>query len=239
MSLPFYPLSADEIYVWRVDLGRVAAEVGQLSYLSPDEVARARRFKFQVDRDHFVAGRAALRQILGRYLETRPSELVFDYGPQGKPSLADNPHDLHFNLTHSRGLMLCALRRGRKLGIDVEHLRDDVDFEDIAQSFFAPQEIATLRTVPAHLKKRAFFRCWTRKEAYIKAAGQGLSLPLNEFTVPILDTEPMRLRSKSAPLELEKWSLTPLPTEAGYVAALVTEGHTYTLALRDWHDDIA
>ena len=135
--------------------------------------------------------------------------------------------------------MLCALSRGRKLGVDVEHLRDDVDFENIAQSFFAPQEIATLRTVPAHLKKRAFFRCWTRKEAYIKASGQGLSLPLDGFTVPILDTEPMRLRSESAPLELEKWSLRPLPTEAGYVAALVVEGHTYTLALRDWLGDVA
>ena len=235
MSVSFDPLPADEVHVWRVDLGRVA-EVRQLSHLSPDEVARARRFRFQVDRDHFVAGRAVLRQILGRYLGTRPSDLVFDYGPQGKPSLADNPYDLHFNLSHSRGLMLCALSRGRKLGVDVEHLRDDVDFGGVAQSFFAPQEIATLRRVPAHLKKHTFFTCWTRKEAYIKACGQGLSLPLDRFTVPILDTEPMRLQSENAPLESAKWSLAPLLTEAEYVAALVAEGHSYTLTFKDWHE---
>ena len=235
MNSPLYPLPADEVHVWRIDLGRVVAEVEQLSrLLSPNEAARAGRFKFRVDRDHFIAGRAVLRQISGRYLGTGPSNLVFSYGPQGKPSLADNPHDLRFNLTHSHGLMLCAVGRSRELGIDLEHLRDDIDFGDIAQRFFAPQEIATLRAVPTYMKKRAFFTCWVRKEAYIKACGQGLSLPLDKFTVPILDTEPMRLRSESAPLE--KWSLTPLSTEAGYVAALVAEGHPHILEVKDWHE---
>ena len=233
-------LTPDEVHVWHVDLGRAAAEVGRLEpLLSSTEAARAARFKFLVDRDRFIAGRATLRRILSHYLAVAPADLALEYGAHGKPFLAeaDNPHDLRFNLAHSHELMLCALGRGRELGIDVEYLRDDVDFADIAQSFFAPREIAALRQTPAHLKKQAFFTCWTRKEAYVKACGQGLSLPLDKFTVPVLDSDPMRLRSEEAPVKLTKWRLESLPTEPDYAAALVVEGHDFTLTFKDWYDD--
>lgn len=233
-------LTPDEVHVWRVDLGRAAAEVGRLEpLLSPTEAARAARFRFPVDRDRFIAGRATLRRILSRYLAVAPADLALEYGARGKPLLAEanNPHDLRFNLAHSHELMLCALGRGRELGIDVEYLRDDVDVDTIAQSFFAQQEIAALQKVPVHLKKQAFFTCWTRKEAYVKACGQGLSLPLDKFTVPVLDGDPMHLQSEEEPAKLTKWRLENLATEPGYAAALVVEGHDFALTFKNWRDE--
>ena len=163
--------------------------------LAPDEQARAERFIFHKDRTHFVVARGLLRVLLGRYLQRHPQHLHFCYGPHGKPELAPDMGDdtLCFNVSHAHGLALYAVTRQRDLGVDVEHVRPGFAEEHIAERFFSPREVAVLRALPVALQSTAFFACWTRKEAFIKARGDGLSLPLDQFDVAFAPGEPAAL----------------------------------------------
>jgi 4'-phosphopantetheinyl transferase len=231
-------LGSDEIHVWRASLDRPLSQVRLLLHtLSPDEQGRAERFHFQRDRERFIVARGVLRTILGRYLRTAPEQLSFRYSPYGKPALAPefSGEMIHFNVSHSHGLALYAFTRGREVGIDLERLRPNVEEEQIAKRFFSPREIAMLRALPRDLRQHAFFLCWTRKEAYIKATGKGLSLPLDQFAVSLTPGHPAALLYTQAdPHAALGWSLQDLTPAPDYAAALAVEGHGWSLACWQW-----
>lgn len=232
------PLTADDVHVWRIALELDDATLARLrETLADDERQRADRFHFEKDRRHFIAARAALRAILSRYLGRRAPDVRFAYTDYGKPHLAgeDDKFPLHFNLTHSHGLALLAVAHGREVGVDLELIRDNLEGEQLAERFFSPCEVAALRALPPELRREAFFHCWTRKEAYIKAIGKGLSLALDQFDVSLHPGEPaMLLATQHNPQEARRWSMRSLLPAEGYVAALVVEGQSWRLWCGHW-----
>ncbi len=193
----------------------------ELSYatLSEDERNRSARFRFERDRRRFVVARGALRDLLGRYLDIDPGQIRFVYNAFGKPELhpdIDNEGGLEFNLAHSADLALIAIARDADVGVDVECIegRGESNHADVARSFFSATEVDALSRVPAHLYDQAFFSCWTMKEAYVKGRGEGLTIPLSNFSVPIT-TDPA-----PAPVRCGRWSLFTLQPAPGYVGAL-------------------
>jgi 4'-phosphopantetheinyl transferase len=226
-------LRRNEVHVWRAALDVPESDVRRLgSTLAGDERQRAERFVFQRDRTHFVVARGLLRVLLGRYLEHDPQRLRFVYGTYGKPELAtvSGGTDLRFNVSHSHGLALYAVTRQRDIGVDVEGIRPEVAQETIAEHFFSPREVAVLRALPATLQATAFFACWTRKEAYIKARGDGLSLPLDQFVVSLAPGESAALLYTGwDPQEAARWALQNLAPGPGYMAAVAVAGHDWQL----------
>jgi 4'-phosphopantetheinyl transferase len=206
-------------------------------YLSSDERERARRFVFPRDRDRFIAGRAFLRLLLAQYLGSDPGELVFRYGAHGKPGLAHDQGGLQFNLAHCGGLAVCALARGvDELGVDVERVRPIADAADVARSSFSPGEVAELEAVPEPERLGAFFNAWTRKEAFLKALGDGLARPLDSFDVTLKPGDPPRLvRTAGDPEEAERFSLHALEPEVGYLAAVAARGHGWRVRQARWN----
>jgi medium-chain acyl-[acyl-carrier-protein] hydrolase len=234
-------LARDEVHVWRAHLDRSPEEIQELRQtLTADEQRRADRFVFDKDRIQFTAARGILRALLGAYLGRDPRELRFTYNPQGKPALAGEtePAALRFNLSHSHGLALYAVTWDREVGVDLEWMRPDFATEDIAERFFSPPEVAVLRAVPPAQRAEAFFACWSRKEAYIKARGKGLSIPLDEFDVTLAPGEPARLlATREDPTQLGRWSMVNLPPAPGFQGALAVEGHGWRLRCWQWPDD--
>jgi 4'-phosphopantetheinyl transferase len=206
--------------------------------LSPDERQRAARYHFQRDREHFCVARGALRSILGDYLNRPPARISFSYGPYGKPALdgVAGGARLRFNVAHSHGLALYAVTLDRETGVDVELVRDDFPTFDIAERFFSEAEVAAWRALPPDERAGAFFDCWTRKEAYIKARGEGLSLPLHEFTVS-LGESPRLLSAGDDPREASRWSLIELHPATGYRAALAVEGDAPAVRCWQWRGE--
>jgi 4'-phosphopantetheinyl transferase len=233
LSLPRH-----EVHVWRALLDQPQSLNAFLASLAPDEQERAARFLFQKDRERFIAARGLLRAILSRYLNLRPDDLYFGYGAHGKPFLARAPcGDVRFNVSHSHGLALFAFARERDLGIDVEQMRLEVAGQRIAERFFSACEVAALRGLPAEQHTEAFFNCWTRKEAYMKARGEGLSLPLDQFDVSLAPGQPPALlRTAMTASETSRWSMIELAPAAGYKAALVVEGRDWQLRRWQWPD---
>ena len=230
-------LRPDEVHVWRCVLDLASSRVEELlRSLSSDERARAGQLRFPMHRARFIAARGLLRIILGRYVGMAPAELRFRRGEEGKPYLArESGGDvLRFNMSHSHGLALYAVTCGREVGIDLEHVRPDVACERIAERFFSQREAAALSAVPAHARAEAFFRCWTHKEACIKAKGGGFWLRLSRFEVT-LDPEGsgVLLSTPCDPQEASRWSLQELEPGRGFVAALVVEGTGWQL--KCWH----
>lgn len=169
-----------------------------------------------------------------------PGRLNFCYGSHGKPALAEGSGEdaLRFNVSHSHGLALFALTRDREVGVDLEYVRSDLELEEIAARFFSPQEAATLRSLPAEMRTEAFFAGWTRKEAYIKARGEGLSLALDGFSVSLVPGEPaMLLNTRGDPSEAARWTLRELKSGPGYAAALAAKGHGWRLVCRHWPEE--
>lgn len=226
-------LENGEVHVWRLCLDQPSATVQMLSdSLTQDEKQRAAKYYFKKDRQHFMVVRGALREILSRYLGVLPDQLRFSCNDYGKPALDGSARDpqLRFNLSHSNGLALYALTKGREIGVDVEFMRQDFATPVIAESFFSPMEVSMLRAVPPQLQTTAFFNCWTRKEAYVKARGEGLSHPLHQFAVSLVPGEPaLLLSTDNDPQEATKWSLTDLSPWPNYVAAIAVEGRLPTL----------
>jgi 4'-phosphopantetheinyl transferase len=233
-----WALSEDEVHVWTVALERPESDVRRMArLLSADETERAERFRIERVRRRFVVCRGALRLILARYTGDAPDRLRFAYGAHGKPGLAPSPgSDLRFNVSHSDGIALCAVARGREIGVDVERLRPLPRAERIAERFFSLPERAALRGLPEEQRLEAFFTCWTRKEAYIKARGDGLAHPLDQFVVSVVSSEPARLSAVGDrdAREVAGWSLDGLPAEPGYVAALAAHGGPWRLTRRAW-----
>ena len=233
-------MGPDEVHVWQATLDQTPTEMQSFSrYLAEDERARAGRFMFTRDRDHFIVARGVLRAILGRYMNRAPESLSFRYGAHGKPALAgeDNRDAIRFNLSHSHGVALYAITRAREVGIDIERIRCDLAVAEIAERFFSPHEVAMLKMLPSKQQRQAFFRCWTRKEAYIKARGEGLSLSLDQFDVSLVPGEPAAILSTQPdPSEASRWSLEELSPAPGYVAALAAEGRGWHLTCWQWPD---
>jgi 4'-phosphopantetheinyl transferase len=223
-------LSADEVHLWHTTLNDQLTESLKI-VLSEDEISRANRFHFAKDRSHYIVARGLLRRLLAGYLGVRSAELQFLYAEKGKPYLKEiQQRSINFNLAHSHGMAIYAFSQGRELGVDLEFIRDDLADEKIAERFFSPHEIKALRTVPAELRKQAFFNCWTRKEAYIKARGEGLSLPLDAFDVSLAPGEPAALlKNHKNAKEVSRWSMQSIPVAPGYVSALVVEGQDWRL----------
>lgn len=233
------PLPADEVHVWTASRDGPEPDVAAMrGLLDDDERRRADRFVAPRDRRQFAVGRGLLRTILGRYLDRPPAGIRFRTNPHGKPDLdpsADLDPTLRFNIAHSGPLILIGLARGRDLGVDIERVRPDFGGEALAARFFAPGEVATLRGLPVEAKTLAFFHGWTRKEAYIKAKGKGLAIPLDEFEVAIDPARPAALLSTHPdPLDAARWTLVELATEPGYVAAACVEGRGWTLRAARW-----
>ncbi len=226
----FVQARCDEVHVWRASLEVAPSEVRRLGLiLSEDERERAVRFRFERDRSPFIVRRALLRMLLGRYLQITPSKIEFSYGTKGKPYLAGSEHAaLRFNLSHSRGLALYAVTRKREIGVDLEYESEKVDIDAIARRFFSAREVAAIKSLPDHEKRRAFFACWTRKEACIKARGEGLSIDLESFSVSVSPDQPAALlNAQNVPEETSRWSLADLNPDSRYVGAIAVEG-------RDW-----
>jgi 4'-phosphopantetheinyl transferase len=220
-------LAGDEVHVWRVDVRSAYARRNDLwRVLARDERQKATDLLFEGDRKRFVVSRGVLRVLLGRYLRAQPDSLVFGYNPHGKPFLVGAP-GVRFSTSHSHDLVLLAFVRDRDIGVDVEHLREDLGLHEIASRHFATREVATLRSLPNSSRKEAFFACWTRKEAFAKAKGRGLTLPFNRFEVTLTPGEPAMLLNVEEDIrEPFRWAMQELIPGPGYAAALVVEEHS-------------
>lgn len=226
------------VHVWRASLAQPSAVQQQLAaLLSADERDRAARFHFARDRRRFTAGRGILRLLVARYLAIDPAHVLFEYGRHGKPALAavQRAGDLRFNLAHSGECALLAFARGREVGVDVEQPRPVDNMAQVVARTFSGAEQAALRALPDSAQQQAFFTCWTRKEAYIKARGTGLALPLDSFDVALDPQAPARLlATRDEPGAAQQWTLCALAPGAGLVAALGVEGSDWRLACWQW-----
>ena len=246
------PLGDRGVHLWRafLDAETAALETAALEtagrLLSEDERTRAGRFHFEHHRRRFTLARGFLRAVLGRYLDIGPETIAFQYNRYGKPSLPPRLGDqkLCFNLSHSGDWALCAVTLGREIGVDIERIQPHRATAGIARRFFSPREVDALFALPEHLRAAAFFRCWTRKEAYIKAKGRGLSIPLASFAVALAPEQSAALIwTGDDPQERHRWSLDDIDLDnidanihasQGYAAALAVEGPRPDVRLWNW-----
>lgn len=221
-------ISGQAVHVWRIPLDLSVERINWLrESLSVDEIKRADRFRFDVHRHRFIAARGAMRHILAGYLHREPEKLTFRYSPFGKPDLEQppGPEELAFNISHSQDLALLAVAQHRPVGVDIEFMRQDLADEQIARRFFSTSEVESFLSLTETLHTEAFFNCWTRKEAYIKAIGEGLSMPLDRFDVSLIPGEPAELlATRPDPAQALQWKLYALSPGEGYKAALVIQG---------------
>jgi 4'-phosphopantetheinyl transferase len=234
-------LHCEEVHVWRAELARPPVEVEALKgLLSEDELRRAGRFHFQHDRSNFIIARGTLREILSLYAGRPPKLLQFGYNAFGKPELIGAPCEtrVRFNLSHAGGLALYAVAAGREVGVDIEVMREGVPCEELASSFFSRREAAALSALPVGDRTHAFFECWARKEAYIKARGVGLSLPLDSFEVAVVPGKPAALlATQEGEREAARLSLHDLAVHPGYAAAVAVEDDGWHLRCWSWPCD--
>lgn len=228
--------NAGGVQVWASWLNLPDALLRRLeATLSPDERQRAARFVFARDRQAYIASRGILRNILSQYTNFAPESLVFEYNYEGKPVLTAGcgGNWLHFNVTHSGQLALYALRQGGEVGVDVEQMRELEDLEALAESTFSAAETAALRALPAYQHVEAFFTCWTRKEAFIKAVGKGLSYPLKDFDVSLRPGDPPRFL-RIANEDSGKWSLIELRPAVGFIGAVAVPAPEVSVHMGWW-----
>jgi 4'-phosphopantetheinyl transferase len=234
---PSLTLAPGTVHVWRAPLDRPADECRRLGEsLSTDERERAGRFRFDHHRARYVVCRGLLRALLARYLGVAAGEVRFSYGEHGKPALAAPAGSaLEFNVTHAEGMALFAVTPDRALGVDLEQVRCPADLPALVQSVFSGNEQAVFHGLPASQRLEAFFRCWTRKEAYMKAIGQGMALPPELIDVTLSPGVPARLLAvRGEPLDGTRWLLVDLPPWPGYAAALAIEGPIGRLGCWDY-----
>jgi 4'-phosphopantetheinyl transferase len=218
----------DDLDLWWASLDVPQSRVQELARtLAVDELARANRFQARLHRDRWIVGRGLLRELIGRYVGCLPRSVRLAYSAHGKPSFAGEWSNgrLRFNVSHAAGLGLFAIASDREIGVDVEAIRPLQDLQLIAEHFFSPGEQTTLRSLPAEQRVMGFFNCWSRKEAYIKALGLGLSQPLDAFDVELTPGRPARLLAIDGVAgPAASWSLEAVPAPAGFAAAVAVPG---------------
>ncbi len=215
------------VHVWRASLDPPARHLeGLLRVLSDAERRRAAQFCFERDRRWFIAGRGVVRMILGSYLAILPDRLTFHAGGTGKPALsASQGAGIEFSVSHSRGLILCAVTRDQRIGVDVERIRTLSRMACTAGQVLTPREHAVFQALAHEQRRAALFRGWTRKEAYLKACGEGLSRSPDRVDVSLPPFEPARrLTVDGDPGASSRWSIRDLAPAPGYVGALANEG---------------
>jgi len=231
-------LANGETHVWFVGPQELSRHLDSfLEILAPDEAARAARFLFEGDRNEYILARGLLRHILGCYAGFAAHLLQFRYNSHGKPALASEwgGDQLAFNLSHSRGMVVYALTKASDIGVDLEYVNQDTEFDQIVEHFFSPREASLFRQLPPDNKQETFFSVWTRKEAYMKARGEGLSLDPRSFDVTLgRGNQVPFLRVADEPREAQRWSLVDLPAPVGYAAALAVEGVAHRIQLWQW-----
>lgn len=228
------PLPPGEIHVWSASL---AQEKGDAELLPPDELQRGERLLNPLLRRRFFVTRLLVRHILASYLPLRPEELRFLVSPAGKPALVgeEGAAGVRFNITHSGDLLLVAVCRGREVGVDVEEVRPDTDFPAIAGRYFSPAENAVLLSLPPAEQAAAFYRCWTRKEAYLKGRGSGFLIPFDRFSVTLAPGDPAAIvDDRTLPPGAPCWRLADLAVPAGFVAAAAAPGAAPAIVYRDY-----
>jgi 4'-phosphopantetheinyl transferase len=232
------PLAEKDVHIWAANLDQPVQRISQLEkLLSSDEMNRARQFKFEKDRNRFIAGRGLLRTVLGSYLNAEPAQLDFTYSPRGKPALKipSGHGTLHFNVAHSKDLILIALARACAVGVDVEWIHPISDIEDIATRFFTNREAGELTALPHDERMTAFFSLWTRKEAYLKATGDGISEMLKDVEISFLPEKPAQVLAISGNAQAaERWTLLNLAPASGFAAALAAEAKDLCFSCRQW-----
>jgi 4'-phosphopantetheinyl transferase len=220
-------LEINELHLWRIMLPiQNDVDVILKQYLSVEETDRLNKFHFKKDKDCFVASRGALKDILARYINRLPSQLNIRYAQYGKPFL--NNSNIHFNVSHSNQYILIAIAKHIPLGIDIEYCNQDLDFLTLAKNICSEIEYAKLSKLPIHERCLAFYRCWTRKEAFIKALGKGLYFPLNQVEVTFLPFEEPKLLNVYDPLEKDylnrhTWQMQELNLAEDYNVTLVMQ----------------
>jgi 4'-phosphopantetheinyl transferase len=217
-----FALRDGEIHVWSASLEGPTAFT-QWQYLSEDEKLRAGRFLFAEGRARYVCGRSVVRLLVGRYLEVAPEAVRFRRGPHSKPELAPPFHQrkLQFNLSHSNSQLLVAFARSFAVGVDLEMVRPETDIDKIAKRFFSFNETEQLGALSGSARRAGFFNGWTRKEAYLKARGDGIGYGLDRFAVALTPGEPVRLLDdRRDPEAVRCWSIAELAAAPGYVAAV-------------------
>ena len=232
------PLEEDTIHVWRIWLAESKERIRSFRELLSDaEREQAERFLFDEHRHRFTVGRAQLRRILGSYIDVDAVQVDFRYTNLGKPYFAEGVSDPHleFNFTNSNDCALLAITYRTELGIDIEKIREMTNMEGLARRFFAQPEIDVIVQEPSELRRQEyFFRCWTRKEAFLKAIGTGLTFPLGNVCVSVADTEPVRIQwIQDRAEEAGRWELAHLMPSAGYVGALARQSSGEQLL--SWH----
>lgn len=233
-------LGKRDVHVWAASLDAPRTTLQQCrSVLSTDELGRSERFFFERDQKRFAIGRGLLRRILGNYLNRSPAEVEFGYNHRGKPRLADATSRLRFNLAHSQELVVYAVALDREVGIDVEAIRVIGDMEEIARRFFAPGEVAQLFSMQRDCRADGFFNCWTRKEAYLKARGDGIGDALTQFEVTLLpDHQAALVRHELLQSEPNRWTFYDLRPASGYAGALAVEGNDHAVQCWQLSEDV-
>lgn len=226
---------SDEIHVWRVNMGSFEAKIDQfMSVINKDEQAKAARFVREVDKNRSVIARSILRQLLGEYLNCTPQAIELQYNAFNKPELAGQDTALlHFNVSHSHDWIIYAVCEKYPVGVDIEYINQDVDVAAIAERFFHPGENQFIQSLTGDAQMAAFFRCWARKEALLKALGQGLSFPLEQCQVSLEEDKPARVLSIVGQ-NIDHWILHDLAIVDGFAAAVAVNGLVMNIQLRDW-----
>lgn len=231
-------LDPGQIHLWRASLDLPPARVRELErFLSPDELARAKRFVARSVRGRYTTARAVLRNILARYVSATPEDLRFSYTEYGKPDLAHPATSIRFNVSHSHDLAVYALTTGQSVGVDVEYLhrRAIVDRLKIAYRFFSDREYNALASMPPWRRDQAFLACWTRKEAVVKAIGQGLSCPLDQFDVTVDPGDPAELLATRWDVsDAQHWSMASVDPGPDYIGAMAVKNRDIRLCFWQW-----
>jgi 4'-phosphopantetheinyl transferase len=231
-------LGTEDVHLWRASLNRPSCETADLlEQLSLEERERAARYKFPKDKRRFIVGRGILRGILGRYLSINAHDIQIRYGPLGRPFIEEtqNSVDLRFSVSHSEDLVLYALTLGRNIGVDLEYIREDLDVLKIAENFFSVRETTTLQTLPQKMRVEGFYRTWTRKEAYLKACGAGLSIEPRQVEVSLApDAPPLILSMNGEPQKDQALSLIHLDLPPQFIGAMAVEGNGWSLSRWIW-----
>ncbi len=234
-NLTYIKIKPKDIHVWYADMNiDKDKQAHYFNLLAPDEKERASKFYFEKDRRKYIVARGILRMLSGSYLKEDPKEVQFVYNEYGKPAYLNYPN-IKFNISHSGEMVVLGFVLDYEFGIDVEIIKNDFDILDIAQNFFSTKEIAALEKLPETIQNHAFFRCWTRKESFIKAKGSGLSFPLDKFTVSLDHDENAGLLETIWDVsEKDTWNVFSFIPAKGYIAALVAKGNVQSVIYTDW-----